>query len=196
MDAFFSILQILSSNPLVVGIVLFFIGKHYWLDKYLMSKQTSNDFNEKQIIMSRIYLLKRRFQSVEKRYNKLIDAETAARRRGTQLSGEYESTELNKIDQITHGEILESISKIEGRIKIYFHDNENVDTCLTKYLKSCEEFQNFWILEFPDGNDLSKRTTESEEFKALLDDFNKNEGELIKTIMKEHSIWWSGTKSN
>lgn len=181
------------SHPLVVGLTLFFIGKHFWLDKYLLSKQALGDFDIKKQTVYKIYLIKDKLKIAMIYYDRMVNTIKLARdnqqssvnteERLQRVIGE----EIKQISPLLNNDILILHSEINSLISIYFKDKKGLHDSFDEYSDALGKIHKFMLSSEWFKNRTFKK---SDDFSELsLENLTEKEKSFIEKLLNSDSIF-------
>ena len=178
-------------NPLVISLIIFFIGKYFWIDKYLLSNKASKDLNIKERIISKILLMEEKVKLSRMYYDRLIYTLKKIHKE----DNEFEKSDLMKIfkqetDKISiliNDSIPKLISEIESNIDIYFQNKEKNISNFEKYKNELKKINKFMVEELPGKITSLMKIKDFEELN--LENFTNNQNNLIQEILATNTIW-------
>jgi len=175
------------SYPIVTGIVLFFIAKYFWLDKFLLSKKVSKDLEVKEKVISKILLTKDKIVKYRFYYDRLVNTSQSRLENDFPVDKASELKELEKISIIINEDIPILLSEIDSILYFYFGNGSLAYKDFEEYNTSLKKINDFMIFDFPKVASPFKKIGD---FKELnLDDFLEKMKKLLNTVKITNTFW-------
>ena len=179
------------NHPLVISLIIFFIGKYFWIDKYLLSNKVSKDLNIKEIIISKILLMEEKVKLSRMYNDRLIHTLKEIKKKDNEFEGsntmEIFKREIDEISILINDSIPKLISEIESNINIYFQNKKEITSNFEKYKNELRRINKFMVEELPGKIHSLIKVGECEELN--LENFTDNQNNLIQEILITKTIW-------
>ncbi|KPJ56105.1 hypothetical protein AMJ49_05705 [Parcubacteria bacterium DG_74_2] len=183
------------SHPFIVGTALLFISKYVWFDKYLFSKQTSEDFHIKKQTIYKIHLIKEKLKVAKFYYDRMINTIELAREDNQRsleiiIKSLYKMTEkeIQQISPLINNDIPLLHSEINSLIDVYFENKRELHNSFNEYSDALSSVQKFMVGKWLLKNGGLKK---SDDFPELnLKNLTDKEQSFIKKILNSDSIFY------
>ena len=181
-----------ASHPLVIGFVLFFVGKHYWLDKYLLAISSKKDFAIKEKIIDKIFLIRNKHKLFKFYYDRLVNTSELTKEIKDQIDSSLleiaYKDDMGEISEIINNDIPISQTEADSLLAVYFSHNIELIKIFGKYTAELEKIQKFVVNNFP--NDRRLFIERSKSFTELdWNNIEQQEKKLKDVLMKNKSVF-------
>lgn len=182
------------AQPLAIGLILFFVGKYFWLDKFLISK----DLDIKKKIVGKIYLLQEKLETSKFYYDRMINTVKLAQQSSSQNRGEQlkraTKEEIKNISSLINNDIPILLDPgIRSSIRLYFKNPKELCNTFDEYAKELEQVRGFMVSKKWFENKTLKK---SDDFSELnLKNLTKKEENFIQELLISDSIFINKKKT-
>lgn len=181
----FDLIGSILSHPLIISLIIFYIGKVSVADRFFAKKSIEVKFTS----VSYINIIKNKLKEstfLFKRYintnNKLISNEDDFEDNRKLLE-----KELLRIGRLLFDDIPILLAKLETEIELNFKDPEDILLCFEEYYDKVVEFLNFYSNISSMEYDKIKDLDSNEELD--LSKIKQKESKLIEKIKDKELIW-------
>lgn len=181
--------EFILTNPLIIGVLLIFIGKFTIVDKILIRRSLDVKFNS----INKINAIRNKLKEANFFYDRYINSlklikDTTSKEEIEQKMKGLEK-ELDGIGRRLFEDIPLLFSHFETELELYFKDKRELETLFDQYREGIFTFINFYA-ELPQktqNTDLFKKSNEYTELN--LDNIKETENILIEKLKKAKTIF-------
>lgn len=191
LNSFVNVLSFLlsfSKHPIVVGLVLFWIGKIFWLDKFIISNKASEDTKLKKEVIEKIYQIKNKIKKVVFYYDRTVLTNKAFKKESKVFPINVLKGEFSKISTILNDDIPILLSDIKSFLTVYFDSVEKIDSAYDIYEDSVYEIHKFLVQDLMKKEDFGLKRIE--EYGIDFTELHKGEKLLVKNILDSQTIFF------
>lgn len=187
---FLKIIKYLLSHPLVISLILFYLGLKFGFNKFIDAQRAARISEIKDEVIRDILSIQRKAIQFKFYYQRLIRTIKKAEEEKRKIKKTFIKKEIDNMSQIINGDIPLLDSNLEAKLKFYFQNSSEIMSAFESFHEKVKKFNDFAVNEL-----FRKEISElmsKEEFKELkLDKIEKSSKELSSLIQKEKTIWHS-----
>lgn len=181
--------EFILTNPLIIGVLLIFIGKFTIVDKILIRRSLDVKFNS----INKINAIRNKLKEANFFYDRYINSlklikDTTSKEEIEQKMKGLEK-ELDGIGRRLFEDIPLLFSHFETELELYFKDKRELETLFDQYREGIFTFINFYA-ELPQKTQNADLFKKSNEYTELnLDNIKETENILIEKLKKAKTIF-------